>query len=148
MSLMVDRSLIYRFYDDTDDEDRDDFLVKEIRCCDCFFDKIIAIIDEKTEVSFEILYEKLRVGPRRYSQGDVYLFFSEISIFCCERSKVIFERVCEVDKEKMDENCLAASIDFCCLYYLSRESWIRSLCDGCQRTILKIVSERLIKIKI
>lgn len=37
MSLIVDRSLIYRFYDDSDDEDRDDFLVKEIRCCDCFF---------------------------------------------------------------------------------------------------------------
>ena len=148
MSLMVDRSLIYRFYDDSDDEDRDDFLVKEIRCCDCFFDKIISIIDGKSEVSFEILYKKLRVAPRRYVQGDVYLFFSETSIFCCEKSKVIFERVCEVDKEKMDENCLAPSIDYCCLYFLSRESWIRCICEGCRRTILKIVSERLIKIKI
>ena len=54
MSLIVDAPLVWRFYDDSDDEDRDDFLVKEIRCCDCFFDKIISIIDGKSEVSFEI----------------------------------------------------------------------------------------------
>lgn len=146
MALITNRPLVWRIYDDSDDEDRDDFLIKEIRCCECFLDRILAVIEE--ELTFEKIYRKLRVWKGYNRANEIYMFFSEISIFCCERSKVIFEQVCEVDKEKMDENCLAASIDFCCLYYLSRESWIRSLCDGCQRTILKIVSERLIKIKI
>ena len=147
MTLIVNAPLVWRFYDDSDDEDRDDFLVKEIRCCNCFFNKIIAIIDGKSDVSFEILYNKLR-PLRKCVLGDVYMFFSEISIFCCEKSKEFFEKVCELDKEKMDENCLAASIDYCCLYFLSRESWIRCICDGCRRTILKLVSEKLIKVKI
>lgn len=147
MSLVVNVPLIWRIYDDSDDEDRDDFLVKEIKCCNCFFDKIIAIIGGKAEVTFDNLYKKLR-APRGRTQGDVYMYFSEISIFCCEKGKEIFEKVCEVDKEKMDENCLAPSIDYCCLYFLSRESWIHCICEGCRRTILKLVSERLIKIKI
>ena len=143
MALFSNGPLIWRISDDSDDEDRDDFMVKEIRCCNCFFDRILSILDKK--VTFEKLCRELKAPT--YSRGDVYMFFSEISIFCCERSKVIFEEAIGLDKEKMDENCEASRIDYCCLYFLSRESWIHCICEGCRRTILKLVSEKLIKIK-
>ena len=143
MTLFVNGPLIWRIYDDSDDEDRDDFLVKEIRCCNCFLDRIFYILDK--EITFETL--RREVKPPSYCKGDVYMFFSEISIFSCERSKVIFEEAIGLNKQKMDENCEAPSIDYCCLYFLSRESWIHCICKGCQRTILKLVSERLIKVK-
>ena len=147
MILFGDVTSLWRIYDDSDDEDRDDFVIKEIRCCSCFFDKIITIVDGKSKVTFIEVYKNLH-PPRTIVQGDIYMFFSKISVFCCERMKIIFEKACEVDKQIMDENCLAESIDYCCLYFLSRESWINCICDGCRRSILKIVSEKLIKIKI
>ena len=144
--LIVDAAMIWRIYDESDDEDRDDFVVKEIRCCNCFFDKVIAIINGKSEITFELL-RRITTTLRRCLEGHTYLFFSEISIFCCDKSKVIFESACEIDKGKMDENCVAPSIDYCCLYFLSRETYIYSICDGCKRTILRLISKRLIKIK-
>ena len=48
----------------------------------------------------------------------------------------------------MDKNCLAEEIDFCCLYYLSRETFFNCICDNCQKTLLKLVSEKFIAIKI
>ena len=147
MTLIVDAALIWRLYDDSDDEDRDDFVIKEIRCCNCFFDRVIAIINGKSEVTFELL-RKISTKPRKYLENHTYLLFSEISIFCCDKSKVIFESACEIDKEKMDENCVAPTIDYCYLYFLSRETYIYSICDGCKKTILRLISKGLIKIKL
>ena len=146
MALITNRPLVWRIYDDSDDDDRDDFLIKEIRCCECFLDRILAVIEE--ELTFEKIYRKLRVWKGYNRANEIYMFFSEISIFCCEESKIIFEQVCGFDKEQMDVSCQAARIDYCCLYFLTRETWMQCICEGCRRTILKLVSGKLIKIKI
>ena len=41
------RLLIWRVFDDDDDEDRDDFKISEIRCCNCFIDQIKNLIGQK-----------------------------------------------------------------------------------------------------
>ena len=146
MALIINRPLVWRIYDDSDDEDRDDFYIKEIRCCECFFDRILTVIDDG--LNFQKIYRKLRELKGYNRPIEIYMFFSEISIFCCEESKKIFEQVCGFDKEQMDENCQAARIDYCCLYFLSRETWMQCICEGCRRTILKLLSGKLIKIKI
>ena len=146
MALIINRPLVWRIYDDSDDEDRDDFEIKEIRCCECFLDRVLAVIDEK--LTFQEIYRKLRELKGYNRPIEIYMFFSEISIFCCEESKKIFMQVCGLDKEQMDENCQAARIDYCCLYFLSRETWMQFICEGCRRTILKLLSGKLIKIKI
>ena len=48
----------------------------------------------------------------------------------------------------MDKYCLAERIDYCCLYFLSRETIFNCICDNCQKTLLKLVSKKLTKIKI
>ena len=148
MALVVRKPLVWRIYDDSDDEDREDFLIKEIRCCDCFIDAIIAIIDKK--LTFEKLCKELRIFAfKGYTRPhEIYMFFSEISVFCCEESKIIFEQVCGFDKEQMDENCQAERVDYCCLYFLSRETFMPCICEACIRNILKLISDKLTKIKI
>ena len=138
-------TLIWRFYDDSDEEDQDDFLIKEIRCCDCFFDSIFFLIKDKKQVTFDFLYNKLKV-PFPCVKGDIFMYYSKISIFCCEKSKIIFENSIGLDKEEMDRNCIAALIDYHCLYFLSRETMTYSLCEGCRKTLLKDISKKLIRI--
>ena len=117
MALIINEPLVWRIYDDSDDEDRDDFTIKEIRRCECFLDRILAFIDEK--LTFRKIHRKLRALKGYTRPNEIYMIFSEISIFCCAESKMIFEQVCGFDKEQMDENCQAAGIDYCCLYFLS-----------------------------
>ena len=146
--LTLRKPLLWRIYDDSDDEDRDDFLVKEIRCCDCFTDGVLAIIDKK--LTFEKLHRELYAFAfKGYSRlHEIYMYFSEISVFCCGESKIIFEQVCGFDKEQMDENCQAERVDYCCLYFLSRETFMPCICEACIRSILKIISDKLTKIKL
>ena len=146
MARVVRRPLVWRVYDDSDDEDREDFLIKEIRCCECFIDPIIAIIDKK--LTFGKLCKELRTFKGYSRPHEIYMLFSEISNFCCEESKIIFEQVCGFDKEQMDENCQAERVDYCCLYFLSRETFMPCICEACIRSILKLISDKLTKIKI
>ena len=148
--LLENRPLLYRLYDDSDDEDRDNFIVKEIRCCDCFIDLIIKVIEDEEELTFQFLNEKVLL-PRKMRfrrKGDIFFLFSEICVFTCEKYKVMFENLFEIDKNKMDKNCLAEYVDFNCLYFLSRETIFFSICDGCRRTLIKEISSKLIKIKL
>ena len=145
MALIVNKPLIWRFFDDEDEEDQDDFVIKEIRCCDCFFDLILLLISGKKKVTFDFLYNKLPIP--RLCKDDVFMYYSEISIFCCERSKIMFENSVGFDKEEMDRNCIAPLIDYCCLYFLSRETMTYSLCDGCRKTLVKNISKKLVRIK-
>ena len=151
MSIRIgNRPLLYRIYDDSDDEDRDDFVVKEVRCCGCFFDMIIKVIGDKKELTFNFFNEKVFM-PRKLrfrKRDDIFFLFSEICVFTCEKYKNIFENLFEIDKNEMDKNCLAEYVDFNCLYFLSRETLFFSICDGCRRTLIKEISSKLIKIKL
>ena len=144
------RPLIWRVFDDDDDEDRDDFKISEIRCCNCFIDQIKNLIGEKKIVTFDFIYNNV-THPENLtwvSVGDLFLFYSAICVFCCQKYKSDFEMICGLDKDEMDESCIAYLDDYHCTYYLSRETLFSSMCDGCRRTLLKIISGKLIKIKI
>ena len=148
--LIVNRPLIWRIFDDSDDEDRDDFEISEIRCCNCFFDQIKNLVGGKTIVTFDFLYKNLIVPKSmKWSiSGDIFLFYSGMCVFSCENFKSNFERICGLDKDEMDKYCLAHLNDYHCVYFLSRETMFYSICDGCRRTLLKNISEKLIRIKI
>ena len=147
MALIGNRPLIWRLYDDSDEEDQNDFVIKEIRCCNCFFDLILSLISGKKKITFDFLYNKLSIPKTSCHGGDIFMYYSTISIFCCERSKIIFENSVGLDKEEMDRNCVAPLIDYCCLYFLSRETMTYSLCEGCRKTLVKNISRKLIIIK-
>ena len=149
MSILFGRvPFVWRIFDDIDGEEQEDFLIEEIRCCNCFFDKIAFVIEENSKLTFRKLYENFPTSPRRFTNADFFMYFSKISIFCCETAKNFFGKCCEIDKDEMDKHCLAEAIDYCCLYFLSRETVFNCICDNCQKTLLKIVSEKLLKFKI
>ena len=102
---------------------------------------------EKKKITFDFLYNKLSIPKTFCYGGDIFMYYSTISIFCCERSKIMFENSVGLDKEEMDRNCVAPLIDYCCLYFLSRETMTYSLCDGCRKTLVKNISKKLIRIK-
>ena len=144
------RPLIWKLFPDDLDEDRDDFRITEIRSCNCFIDQIKNLIGEKEIVTFYFIYNNL-THPENLTWvnvGDVFLFYSSVCVFCCEKYKSNFEMICGLNKYEMDESCISDLDDYHCIYYLSRETLFPSMCDGCRRALLKNISEKLIKIKL
>ena len=76
------------------------------------------------------------------------MYFSTVTIFCCESILNFYSKLGQIDKYEMDRYCLAERIDYCCLYYLSRETIFNCISDNCQKTLLKLVSKKLTSIKI
>ena len=134
-------------YDEDDDEE--DFCIKEIRCCDCFFDKVLFFVEKNNyKVNFRKLYGNFFYVPKKLRIVDVFMYYSSITIFCCEFYLNFCSEQEQVDKDEMDKYCLAEEIDYCCLYYLSRETIFNCICNNCQRSLLKLVSKKLNKIKL
>ena len=68
-----------------------------------------------------------------------------MTIFCCEETFNFYSsQHDQIEKDEMDKHCLAEEVDYCCLYFLSRETIFNCLCDNCQKTLLKLVSRKLI----
>ena len=45
MSILFGKvPLIWTIFDDIDEEEQEDFFVEEIRCCNCFFDKVLFLL--------------------------------------------------------------------------------------------------------
>ena len=77
------RPLIWRVFDDDDDEDRDDFKISEIRCCNCFIDQIKYLISEKKIVTFDFIYNNVTHPPETswVSAGDLFFFIQPFLFF-------------------------------------------------------------------
>ena len=140
---------VWAIFDDTDGEQQKDFFIEEIRCCNCFFDKVIFFIGKNNyKINFRELYAKFFYIPKKLRVVNVFMYFSTITIFCCESILNFYSKQDQIDKDEMDRNCLAEEIDYCCLYFLSRETIFNCICDNCQKTLLKLVSKKLTNIKI
>ena len=150
MSLLFGKvAFAWRIFDHIDEEEQEDFFIDEIRCCDCFFNKVLHFIEKNNyEINFKKLYEKFFFIPKKFRNVDVFMYFSTITIFCCEPIINFYSELAQIDKDEMDRYCLAEEIDYCCLYYLSRETIFNCICDNCQKTLLKLVSKKLTSIKI
>ena len=147
MRLFRNTNFIWSIFDDFDNEPPEDFTIEEIKCCDCFIDKIQHFVEKNNELKCKELYNEIYFIARNLTTVDVYLYFSIITIFCCESIVKVYSKLGQIDKDEMDKNCLAEEIDFCCLYYLSRETNFNCICDNCQKTLLRLVSTKLHKCK-
>ena len=140
---------VWTIFDDEEEEEQEDFFIEEIRCCDCFCDKVLFFIEKfNYKINFRTLYKKFFYIPKKLRIVDVFMYFSSITVFCCESALNFYSKQDQVDKDEMDKYCLAEEIDYCCLYYLSRETIFNCICDNCQKTLLKLVSKKLTNIKI
>ena len=150
MSLLFAKvAFVWKIFDHIDEEEQEVFFIDEIRCCDCFYDKVIYFIEKNNyKINFRELYATFFFVPKKLRIIDVFMYFSKITIFCCESILDFYSKQYQIDKDEMDKNCLAEEIDYHCLYFLSRESIFNCICDNCQKTLLQLVSKKLINIKI
>ena len=143
--LFGKRPFVWTIFDDDDEEEQEDFFIEEIRC----FDKLIFFIEKYNyKINFRKLYGKFFYVAKKLKIVDVFMYFSLITIFCCESALNFYTKQDEIDKDEMDKYCLAEEVDYCCLYYLSRETAFNCICDNCQKTLLKLVSRKLTSIKL
>ena len=135
---------VYSVFDNEDEEEQEDFFIDEIRYCNCFFDEFQYLIGKNNgRIGFKEIYDEFTDLPRKFKTEDFFLYFSKLSIFCCENCVNLFSKLGLIDIYEMDKNCNAERIDYYCLYYLSRETIFNCICDNCQRTLLKLVSRKL-----
>ena len=135
---------IYSIFDDEDEEEQEDFFIEEIRYCDCFFDEFqYLLIRNNYKVGFKEIYDEFANLPIKFKLEDFFLYYSKLSIFCCEACVSFISRLGLINSRIMDENCHAERVDYCCLYYLSKETIFNCICRGCQKTLLKLVSKKL-----
>ena len=102
MSIIRNRPLLYKLYDDSDDEDRDDFIVKEVRCCNCFFDMIIKVIEGKKELTFNFLNEKV-FTPRKLrfrKRGDIFFYFRKFVFLLAKNIRIYLKIFLKLIKMK------------------------------------------------
>ena len=135
---------VYSIFDDVDEEEKEDFFIEEIRYCNCFFDEFQYFIRKNNfKIGFKEVYNEFFYIPKKFRMEDFFLYYSKLSIFCCEVCVNFYCKLGYIDKYEMDKNCAAEKVDYCCLYYLSRETIFNCICHNCQRTLLKLVSKKL-----
>ena len=106
------------FDEEEEEEESEDFCIEEIRCCDCFFDKVLFFIEKNNyKINFKKLFARFFYVPKKLKIVDVFMYFSSITIFCCESAINFYSKQEEFDKYEMDKYCLAEQIDYQCLYY-------------------------------
>ena len=135
---------IHSIFDNEDEEEQEDFFIEEIRYCNCFFDEFQYLLEKNnSKISFKEIYDEFTDLPRKFRLEDFFLYYSKLSIFCCEKCVNFFCELDLIDTNEMDRNCAAEEVDYCCLYYLSRKTIFNCICHNCQRTLLKLVSKKL-----
>ena len=153
MSLMKfeNNQFIWSVFDSEEEEEAEDFEIKEIRVCDCFIDHVHFFIEKNNRLlSFRnfwmnFLYEI----PNRYSILNIFVYYADTTIICCKDALYNPLHKEDTDKHKLDDDCLAEQIDFCCIHYLDRGLFFEFICDNCQKKIFKLVSKkRFITVKI
>ena len=81
-------------------------------------------------------------------EDDVFLILGKTSVVCCETALYQFDYRKFICHDKMYDECLAYEIECNCLYLLEKKlSCFNALCSNCQYNLIKMVSNRFIKIK-
>ena len=135
---------VYSIFDNEDEDEQEDFFIEEIRYCNCFFDEFQYLLKKNNNrIGFKEIYDEFTDLPRKFRLEDFFLYYSKLSIFCCGKCIDFFCKLDVTDANEMDRNCAAEEVDYCCLYYLSRETIFNCICHNCQKTLLKLVSRKL-----
>ena len=138
----------YLFWSDFDDKVK----VVEFRVCDCFLDQIsifrnkLNSVGEFTDDLKELLFDNIPIIPD--IADDIFLIYGKKSIACCETALYQFDYRKFICHNKMYDECLAYEIECNCLYLLEKKlSCFNALCSNCHYNLIKMVSNRFIKIK-
>ena len=109
--------------------------VVQVRTCDCFLDSILHFKKNMVVLKVDI-------------QDDVFLIFAKKSVVCFETALYQFDYRKFICHDKMYDECLAYEIECNCLYLLEKKlSCFNALCSNCKYNLIKMVSNRFIKIK-
>ena len=74
--LFGKRPFVWTIFDDDDEEEQEDFFIEEIRCCDCFFDKLIFFIEKYNyKINFRKLYGKFFYVAKKLKIVNVFMYF-------------------------------------------------------------------------
>ena len=136
---------LYSILDDVNEEE--DFYIEEIRYCNCFFDEFQYFIRKNNfKIGFNEVYNELFYIPKNFKMELFLLYYSKLSIFCCEVCVNFYYKL-NINKYEMDKNQVCKKVAYCCLFYrfklLSNESIFNCVCRNCQITLLKTVSKKL-----
>ena len=135
---------IYSILDDVNEEE--DFSIEEIRYCSCFFDEFQYFIRKNNfKIGFNEVYNKFFYIRKNFRMELFLLYYSKLSIFCCDTCVNFYYKLGYVNKFEVDKK-------YRCLYYrfklLSEESIFNCICRNCQITLLKLVSKKLNSFKL
>ena len=142
---------VYSILDDINEEE--DFSIEEIRYCDCFFDEFQYFIRKNNfKTGFNELYNEFFDIPKNFRMELFLLYYSKLSIFCCEVCVNFYYKLGYINEYEMDKNQVCKKVECHCLYYrfklLSEESIFNCICRNCQITLLKLVSKKLNSFKL
>ena len=130
---------VYSILDDINEEE--DFSIEEIRYCDCFFDEFQYFIRKNNfKIGFNELYNELFHTPKKFRMELFLLYYSKVSIFCCEVCANFYYKLGYIVCKKV-EYCRRINV-------LSEESFFNCICRNCQITLLKLVSRKLNSFKL
>ena len=105
---------IHSIFDNEDEEEQEDFFIEEIRYCNCFFDEFQYLLEKNNgKIGFKEIYDEFTDLPRKFRLEDFFLYYSKLSIFCCEKCVNFFCELDLIDTNEMDRNCAAEEVDYC-----------------------------------
>ena len=143
---------VYSILDDVNEEE-EGFSIEEIRYCNCFFDEFQYFIRKNNfKIGFNEVYNEFFYIPKNFRMELFLLYYSKLSIFCCEVCVNFYYKLGYINKYEMDKNQVCKKVEYCCLYYrfklLNEESIFNCICRNCQITLLKLVSKKLNSFKL
>ena len=139
-----DVRFISSFFHTEEEEYCEDYEIEKIRFCDFFLDRVVCFIEKnKGSLWFENFYQNFfnRI-PKRTTFSDIIVYYAPITIVCCSKALYNPPYLDDTNEEKMDEECLAAEIDYHCLHYLSCEHIFSAICDNCKKNLIIDISRK------
>ena len=99
---------VYSIFDNEDEDEQEDFFIEEIRYCNCFFDEFQYLIRKNNcRIGFKEIYDEFTDLPKKFRTEDFFLYYSKLSIFCCEKCVNFCCKLGLIDAYQMDRNCAA-----------------------------------------
>ena len=103
-------------------------------------------VGEFTDDLKELLFDDMHIIHD--IPDDIFLIYGKISIVCCETALYQFDYKKFISHDKMYDECLAFDNECNCLCLLEKKlSCFNALCTNCQYNLIKMVTNRFIKIK-
>ena len=83
MSILFGKvPFVWTIFDDIDEEEQEDFSVEEIRCCNCFFDKVLFFIEKNNyKINFRKIIRKILLCTEKFKTCRCFHVFFQNNYF-------------------------------------------------------------------